>query len=302
MFLSQTTAESTTEEVLKGFEQLENFDFSKIKMSSLIEKLVEWAATTGFKLIVGALIISIGFKLIKKVVEHFIKFLERREVDITLRKFLKSLITMTLKVLLIMPVLGYWGIQLSGIAALVASAGVAIGLALQGSLSNFAGGFIILLIRPFKVGDYIETSTYGGVVEQIGLFYTQLATFDNKQILIPNGNLSNGSLINYSAKSTRRVDLIFSVGYENEISHVKEILNKIVENQKLILKEPKPFIAVNAHSASSIDFVVRVWCNTEDYWNIYHSLLEEVKITFDKENISIPYPQMDLHLKEVYKK
>ncbi len=171
MFLSQTTAESTTEEVLKGFEQLENFDFSKIKMSSLIEKLVEWAATTGFKLIVGALIISIGFKLIKKVVEHFIKFLERREVDITLRKFLKSLITMTLKVLLIMPVLGYWGIQLSGIAALVASAGVAIGLALQGSLSNFAGGFIILLIRPFKVGDYIETSTYSGVVEQIGLFY-----------------------------------------------------------------------------------------------------------------------------------
>ena len=302
MFLDQKTTDVATEEVLKGIEQLGNLDFSKIKMSSLIEKLVEWAATTGFKLIVGVLIISIGFKIIKKIVEHFIKFLERREVDITLRKFLKSLITVTLKVILVMPVLGYWGIQLSGIAALVASAGVAIGLALQGSLSNFAGGFIILLIRPFKVGDYIETSTYGGVVEQIGLFYTQLATFDNKQILIPNGNLSNGSLINYSSKSTRRVDLIFSVGYENDISHVKEILNKIVENHKLILKDPKPFIGVNAHSASSIDFVVRVWCNTEDYWNIYHDLLEEVKITFDKENISIPYPQMDLHLKEIYKK
>ena len=302
MLLSQANVESTTEEVLKGIEKFENLDFSKVKMSLVIEKLLEWATTTGFKLIVGALIISIGFKLIKKLVEHFINFLERRDVDLTLRKFLKSLITVTLKIILVMPVLGYWGIELSGIAALVASAGVAIGLALQGSLSNFAGGFIILFIRPFKVGDYIETSTYGGVVEQIGLFYTQLATVDNKQILIPNGNLSNGSLINYSAKSTRRVDLTFSVGYENDIAHVKDILSKIVENDELILKDPQPFIGVSAHSASSIDFVVRVWCNNGDYWNIYHSLLEEVKITFDKENISIPYPQMDLHLKEAYKK
>ena len=302
MFLEQKATDVTTEEVLKGIEQLGNLDFSKIKMSSLIEKLVEWAATTGFILIVGALIISIGFKIINKLVGRFMNVLEKREVDITISKFLKSLITVSLKVILVLPVLGYWGIQLSGIAALVASAGVAIGLALQGSLSNFAGGFIILFIRPFKVGDYIETSTYGGVVEQIGLFYTQLATFDNKQILIPNGSLSNGSLINYSAKSTRRVDLIFSVGYENDIHHVKDILTKIVENHKLILKDPKPFIGVSAHSASSIDFVVRVWGNTEDYWNIYHDLLEEVKVTFDKENISIPYPQMDLHLKEVYKK
>ena len=240
MFLEQKATDVTTEDVLKGIEQLGNLDFSKIKMSSLIEKLVEWAATTGFKLIVGALIISIGFKIINKLVGRFMNVLEKREVDITISKFLKSLITVSLKVILVLPVLGYWGIQLSGIAALVASAGVAIGLALQGSLSNFAGGFIILFIRPFKVGDYIETSTYGGVVEQIGLFYTQLVTFDNKQILIPNGSLSNGSLINYSAKSTRRVDLIFSVGYENDIHHVKDILTKIVENHKLILKDPKP--------------------------------------------------------------
>lgn len=302
MLLGQQTVTSGTEEAIKGLEQLGKVDFTKIKMSSLIEKLVEWAATTGFKLIVGALIISIGFKLIKNIVNKFMGVLEKRDVDITLCKFLKSLITVSLKIMLVLPVLGYWGIQLSGIAALVASAGVAIGLALQGSLSNFAGGFIILFIRPFKVGDYIETSTYGGVVEQIGLFYTQLATPDNKQILIPNGALSNGSLINYSAKSTRRVDLTFSVGYENDITHVKEVLNKIVENNNLILKDPKPFIGVTAHSASSVDFVVRAWCDTQDYWNIYFDLLEEVKITFDKENISIPYPQMDLHLKEVNKK
>ena len=302
MLSGQQTVTSGTEEAIKGLEQLGKVDFTKIKMSSLIEKLIEWAATTGFKLIVGALIISIGFKLIKNIVNKFMGVLEKRDVDITLCKFLKSLITVSLKIMLVLPVLGYWGIQLSGIAALVASAGVAIGLALQGSLSNFAGGFIILFIRPFKVGDYIETSTYGGVVEQIGLFYTQLATPDNKQILIPNGSLSNGSLINYSAKSTRRVDLTFSVGYENDITHVKEVLNKIVENNNLILKDPKPFIGVTAHSASSVDFVVRAWCDTQDYWNIYFDLLEEVKITFDKENISIPYPQMDLHLKEINKK
>ena len=302
MLSGQQTVTSGTEEAIKGLEQLGKVDFTKIKMSSLIEKLIEWAATTGFKLIVGALIISIGFKLIKNIVNKFMGVLEKRDVDITLCKFLKSLITVSLKIMLVLPVLGYWGIQLSGIAALVASAGVAIGLALQGSLSNFAGGFIILFIRPFKVGDYIETSTYGGVVEQIGLFYTHLVTVDNKQILIPNGSLSNGSLINYSAKSTRRVDLTFSVGYENDITHVKEVLNKIVENNNLILKDPKPFIGVTAHSASSVDFVVRAWCDTQDYWNIYFDLLEEVKITFDKENISIPYPQMDLHLKEINKK
>ena len=272
MLSGQQTVTSGTEEAIKGLEQLGKVDFTKIKMSSLIEKLIEWAATTGFKLIVGALIISIGFKLIKNIVNKFMGVLEKRDVDITLCKFLKSLITVSLKIMLVLPVLGYWGIQLSGIAALVASAGVAIGLALQGSLSNFAGGFIILFIRPFKVGDYIETATYGGVVEQIGLFYTHLVTVDNKQILIPNGSLSNGSLINYSAKSTRRVDLTFSVGYENDITHVKEVLNKIVENNNLILKDPKPFIGVSAHSASSVDFVVRAWCDTQNYWDIYFYL------------------------------
>ncbi len=302
MFLAQNTTDTVTKEVIESIEKLGTLDISKIKMSKMIEKLVEWTATTGFKLIVGILIIYIGFKIINHFVGRVISILESREVDITLSKFLRSLMTVSLKIILVLPVLGYWGIQLSGLAALVASAGVAIGLALQGSLSNFAGGFIILFIRPFKVGDYIETTTYGGVVEQIGLFYTQLVTFDNKQILIPNGSLSNGSLINYSAKSTRRVDLIFSVGYENDITHVKSILNNIVESNKLILNEPKPFIGVNAHSASSIDFVVRVWCSTENYWSIYHGLLEEVKITFDKENVSIPYPQMDIHFKEVYKK
>ena len=198
-----------------------------------------------------------------------------------------------------MPVLGYWGVDLASITAVVASAGVAIGLALQGSLSNFAGGFIILLLRPFKVGDYIATSSYEGGVEKIDLFYTHLVTVDNKEILIPNGTLSNGSLINYSSKDTRRVDLKFGVAYDADILHVRRVLNDIVSKHKLILHHPEPFIGIVEHADSSVNFAVRVWCNTPDYWKIYFDLLEEVKLRFDDEEINFPYPQMDVHLKKV---
>ena len=271
---------------------------SNMSLETIVQRFVGWITINGIKLIVGLILISIGLKLIKKIVKHFIKFLEKRDVDITLRRFLKSLISGTLKVVLFIIILGYWDVQLTGLAALVASAGVAIGLALQGSLSNFAGGFIILLLRPFKVGDYIETGIYGGTVEEIGLFYTNLVTIDNKLILIPNGTLSNGSLINYSAKEKRRVDLKFSVGYENDLMHVKDVLTSIINKHPLILKEPEPFVGVSAHGPSSIDFVVRVWCKSENYWKINFELLEEVKLKFDEENISIPYPQMELHVRK----
>ncbi|MEF9992448.1 MAG: mechanosensitive ion channel [Romboutsia sp.] len=263
-----------------------------------VEKIVELLTTSGFKLIVGFIIISLGFKIINKFVNNLIVFLEKRDVEVTLRKFLKSLISGALKVTLIMPVLKYWGVDLTSIAAVVASAGVAIGLALQGSLSNFAGGFIILLLRPFKVGDYIAAAGYEGAVEKIDLFYTHLATIDNKEVLIPNGTLSNGSLINYSAKDTRRVDLKFGVSYDADILHVRRVLSNIVNNHKLIINHPEPFIGIIEHGNSSVNFVVRVWCNTPDYWSIYFDLLEEVKLKFDEEEISIPYPQMDVNLKK----
>ncbi len=293
-----TESEKVAHEAANTLEKLQNIDISKINFSSLLDKIIEWSATGLFKLIVGFLIISIGFKIIKKLVNHFIKFLDRRELDVTLLKFLKSLMSAALKIALVMPVLGYWGVDLTGIAALVASAGVAIGLALQGSLSNFAGGFIILFIRPFKVGDFIETVDYDGEVDQIGLFYTTLKTVDNRQVLIPNGALSNGSLINYSANTTRRVDLMFSVSYDSDTTHVKEVLTNVVESHELVLKDPEPLIRMSAHGASSIDFVVRAWVNTEDYWIVHFDLLEQVKSRFDEENIKIPYPQMDLHVRQ----
>lgn len=270
--------------------------------SKNFDKIIDVITTNSIKLIIGLLVIFIGFKVIRKLVKNFVLFLEKREVDMTLIKFLESLMGTGLKVLLVFTIIaGYWEFKLAGLAAMLTSAGVAIGLALQGSLSNFAGGFIILLLRPFKVGDYIETSIYGGTVEQIGLFYTNLTTVDNKVILIPNGALSNGSLINYSTKETRRVDLMFSVGYENDINHVKKVLTDIVNKHDLILEDPKKFIGVTAHGASSVDFAVRVWCKTENYWTIHFDLLEQVKNKFDEEGISIPYPQMDLHFKNPIK-
>ena len=196
----------------------------------------------------------------------------------------------------------YWDVELSGLAALIASAGVAIGLALQGSLSNFAGGFIILLLRPFKVGDYIQAAGLEGAVEQIGVFYTTLTTVDNKVVLIPNGTLSNGSLINFSAKDTRRVDLIFSVGYECDILKVRRVLNDIVKEHKLILDYPEPFVGLVEQADSFLNFTVRAWVKTPDYWTVYFDLLESVKLRFDEEEISIPYPQMDVHVKQISQK
>lgn len=281
-------------------EEISNMNFENLSFSTVMRRLSNWALNDGInagvKLIIGVLVIIIGFKLINKISNKFLKFAELKSIDVTLVKFLKSFINISLKCLLLLIIIGgYWDIELTGFAAILASAGVAIGLALQGSLSNFAGGFIILFLRPFKVGDYIQAAGFEGTVEQIGVFYTNLATVDNKLVMIPNGTLSNGSLINFTAKETRRVDFIFSVGYDTELLKVRRVLKDIVDKHNLILSKPEPFIGLVEHNASSLDFAVRVWVKTEDYWTVYFDLLETVKNRFDEENINIPYPQMDLH-------
>lgn len=281
-------------------EEIQNMNFKNMTLSTISTKLLDWALSSGVKLIVGTILIIIGFKIINRICKKFIIIAEKRNMDMTLMKFIKSLINYFLKGVLVLVIAGgYWKLELSGFAAIVASAGVAIGLALQGSLSNFAGGFIILLLRPFKVGDYIQTSGFEGCVEQIGVFYTTLLTVDNKAVLIPNGTLSNGSLINFSAKETRRVDLIFSAGYESDILKVRKVLKDVVDKHPQIMQHPEPFIGLVEQGASSLNFAVRVWVKTEDYWNVYFDLLEEVKVRFDKEGISIPFPQMDLHVRQV---
>lgn len=282
------------------FKELLNMNFKSMTVETMATKIIDWALESGVKLVVGILLMVIGFKFINKLSKKFVNFAERRNLDLTLAKFIKSCINIGLKCLIVLVIAGgYWDIELSGLAAIVASAGVAIGLALQGSLSNFAGGFIILLIRPFKIGDYIQTGQFEGTVEQIGVFYTSLTTIDNKVVLIPNGTLSNGSLINYSTKDTRRVDLIFSAGYECDILKVRRVLKEIVDRHELILDYPEPFVGLFEQGQNSLDFAVRVWVDTPNYWTVYFDLLEQVKLRFDEEGISIPYPQMDLHLKQV---
>ena len=288
---------TSEKEVETALQKLESLNLKNLDTSTLLDKFVSWAIDSGVRLIIGLLIISVGFKIIKKVVNKFEHFLEKRDVDVTLRRFLKSFSIGCLKAIIVLLVVKLiWDVKLTGLVALFTSAGVAIGLALQGSLSNFAGGFIILLLRPFKVGDYIQAAGYEGTVEQIGVFYTHLLTIDNKVALIPNGTLSNNSLINFSAKENRRVDLIFNVSYDNNVIHVRNVLKEIIDKHPLILHDPEPFIGIVEHAQNSVNFGVKVWCNKDDYWTIYYDLLEQVKVRFDEENITIPYPQMDLHV------
>lgn len=279
-------------------EEIQNINFKNMTLETMTTKMLDWAVSSGVKLVIGIILIVIGFKIINKLLKRFVTFCEKRNVDMTIVRFTKSFISISSKALLVLTIAGgYWDLKLSGLAAIFASAGVAIGLALQGSLSNFAGGFIILLLRPFKVGDYIQTGQFEGAVEQIGVFYTTLTTADNKVVLIPNGTLSNGSLINYSTKDTRRVDLIFLAGYDCDILKVRRLLKEIVDSNKLILNYPEPFVGLFEQAPNSLKFAVRVWVNTEDYWTVYFDLLEQVRIKFDEENISIPYPQIDLNRK-----
>ena len=268
-----------------------------ITLQSLIDMLYGWLTTSGIRLLIGLIALSIGWRLIKKVISLLNRVLERRGVDTTLRTFLDTFVNMALKILLILCVMDYVGIQTSSLTALVASAGLAIGLALQGSLSNFAGGVIILLIRPFNVGDYVEVNDKQGVVEKISIFYTYLATIDNKRILIPNGELSNENIVNYTANDTRRVDLTFGVAYNSDLEKVKAVLKSAVNSNELIFKDPETFIGIVELSESSIDFSVRAWCNTVDYWDVYNDLMDRVTNDFMREGIEIPFPQMDVNLK-----
>ena len=259
----------------------------KFDLSKMYEKLLSWITTNGVKLVIGLILLYIGWKIINKVIKILANIMKSRNVDPTLTSFAEAFSEVSLKVLLVITLMSYVGFDIAGLA---------VGLALQGSLSNFAGGVIILLLRPFRVNDFIEASGYSGTVERITVFYTHLVTPDNKEILIPNGTLANGSLINYSSKDTRRVDLVFSVGYDDDIIKVKNVLWDIINKNELILKTPEAFVGISQHAASSIDFTVRVWTKQEDYWKVHFSLLEEVKLRFDEENITIPYPQMDVTL------
>ncbi|MCF7568352.1 mechanosensitive ion channel [Sabulilitoribacter arenilitoris] len=241
--------------------------------------------------VLGAILIwIIGSWVIKKLLKTTKKIMSKRDYDESLQKFLVNLLGWILKIVLIVVVLGTVGVETTSFAAILAAAGLAIGLALQGSLGNFAGGVLIMIFKPFKIGDLIEAQGELGVVKEIEIFTTKLTGLSNREIIIPNGALSNGNIINYTTEGTRRVDLTFGVGYDSDIKKTKEVLMNVLTSHPKVLKEPAPTVNVSELADSSINFAVRPWSTADDYWDVYFGITENVKEALDAAGIEIPYP------------
>lgn len=260
--------------------------------------IMTYATTYGIKIASAIAIFFIG-RWLAKLGTSFVKsMMKKANVDETLVGFTGNILYALVLVFVCTAALSQLGIETTSLAAILAAAGLAIGLALQGSLSNFAAGFMIIAFRPFKSGDFVEAGGTAGVVEEITIFTTKMRTGDNKTVIVPNGSITNGVITNYSTKPTRRVDLVIGVGYDDDLKKVKKTLTKIVEKNEFVLKDPETVIAVSELADSSVNLVVRPWVKSADYWPALFALTEEIKTTFDKEGISIPYPQRDLHIIE----
>lgn len=265
-----------------------------------IDLAIEKGSEYGLKIIMAIAIWVIGKWIIKKIMKLFKKVLSKnKNIDDTLEKFLSNLVKTILLVLLIIAILGQVGIDTTSFAAILAAAGLAIGLALQGSLSNFAGGVLIMLFRPFKVGDLIEAQDALGVVTEIQIFTTRLASPDNKEIIVPNGALSNGTITNYSQLGQLRVDLTIGVSYDADIKLTKEALMRAMNSQEKVLKTPAPTVNMGELADSSVNYMVRPWATPANYWDVYFQTIENCKIELDKAGIEIPYPiQIEIDRKE----
>ncbi len=248
------------------------------------------------KVVLAIITLFVGLWIIKVVAKVITSAMAKKEVDVSLQGFLKSLVAILLKTLLFITVISMFGVQMTSFIVLLGAAGLAVGFALQGSLANFAGGVLILLFKPYKVGDVIEAQGFIGSVHEIQIFNTILKTADKKTILIPNGGLSNGSIINYSTEPQRRVDFTFGIGYGDDIDKATEVIEQVIKTDDRILSDPAPMVKVIELADSSVNFAVRVWCNTPDYWNIYFDMFGKMKKAFDANGISIPFPQTDVHL------
>lgn len=267
-----------------------------INWQQVFDTIVNWATNTGVKIIIALLILFISFKVINRITRKIEK--KAKKFDKTILKTLMYLLRLGLKCIITICMVGYLGIDTSGLTALIASLGVCFGLAVNGAVSNIAGGVLIIITRPFKLDDFIEAQGYSGTVEEINLVSTKLRTGDNKVIYVPNGALSSGSIVNYSEKELRRLDLTFSIGYANDFETAKKIILEVASKHGKVLTDPAPFVRVSSHSASSIDIVTRLWVNAGDYWDVNFYMLEEVKKAFDANNIEIPFNQLDVHVKQ----
>lgn len=265
-------------------------------MEKFLEKLVDGCIDISAKLLLAIVILAIGSKLIKIIENNLRKENKLKHLDASVKGFLISFITITSKIVLFIVILHILGVPTASIITVFGSCAVAVGLALQGGLSNIAGGLMILIFKPFKVGDYIEVSGKEGTVKSITMFYTTITTFDNKLIQLPNGNLSNSNITNYTANKKRRVDIDISVSYSSDIDKVKKVINELISKNELVLQEENNYVKLSKHDDSALIFAVRVWTKTDNYWDLYFDLMESIKKTLDKNKIEIPFPQMDVHI------
>lgn len=271
--------------------ELQNSEY----VQELISKGIDLGIEAGKSIIIAAIIYFVGKALISLVNRMLGSMMERRKVDPTIQTFLTSLVNIVLLTLLVISVVGALGVNTTSFAALLASAGVAVGMALSGNLQNLAGGIVILLFRPFKVGDYIEAQGVGGTVSEIQIFHTILTTPDNKKLFLPNGALSSGNITNFSREPLRRVDFSVSIEYGEDTDKVRQVLLELLTADERILRTPAPFVALGALAASSIDMTVRVWVNSADYWDVFFQTNEAIYKEFNKRGIKFPFPQLTIH-------
>lgn len=264
---------------------------------TFLSLLVQFATSFGIKLLGAIILFVVGLKMTSWVAKLIRTSPKLDKLDVSLRSFLTSFIKIALYIVLIITIAMILGVPATSFITILASCGVAVGLALQGSLSNFAGGLMILFFKPFKVGDYIEAQGESGTVVGISVVYTELLTPDNKRITIPNGSLTNSSIKNYSTESLRRVDLSFSVAYNSNDEKVKDIICSAIAAHPKALQDPAPFVRLSQHGDSALIYTARIWCENTDYWTVYFDIMENVKTAFDENGISIPFPQMDVHIK-----
>ena len=271
-------------------------DVTSVGIEQIINKLIEFASSSGFKIIAVIILSVIGFKVIKWIKKWIRTSPRLNMIDSSLRSFAVSFVSVVLYSLLFVTALMILGVPATSFVAVLTTCAAAIGLALQGALSNFAGGIMILLFKPFKVGDYIETSGESGTVSEISVVYTEILTFDNERITIPNGTLTNSVIKNYSSEEFRRVDFTFRTSLDADVENVKKIIRNVIECNPMALDNPSPFVRLSEQGKSALLFDVRIWCKNADYWEVKYDTIESVKKAFDENGINVPHDQLDVHV------
>lgn len=265
-------------------------------LNLFLDKILDLSISAGKNILMALLVYIVGRFLIKLVRNLLEKALVHHKLDPGVRTFMQSMLNIVLNILLIISVIGALGVNTTSFAALLASAGVAIGMALSGNLQNFAGGLVILVFKPYRVGDFIEAQGVQGTVREIQIFHTILNTVDNKEVYVPNGSMSNAVVVNYNRNATRRLDWTIGIDYGEDVKKASDVIREVLAADKRVLAEPAPFIAVGALADSSVNIVVRVWVNTSDYWGVHHETLQNIYNSFNERGINFPFPQQTVHL------